>query len=555
VIDVNQTGPACVTDAALRQRFYATIGRMPGLSTHKEIAAWCADAQRALADRDYPRAHQWCMRILERDPNYADAFFVLALIAADHNNFAKAADVLGRAIRLDAVNPRYHAHLARCLVALNRPGDAHAAATLATDLAPNDALTLDTIGVVYSRTGYHGDAVPLFERAAAAVPNNASYQYNLAAARQFAGDFAGAERAYRQALALDPNLYRAHSALAQLSRATPDDNQVAQLEALFDEHAKDADATLHVGHALARQWEDLHDYPRSFDWLIRATRLKRQQLAYAPAADAANFAAAAATAQAVHPSGFASDEPIFVIGMPRTGTTLVDRILSSHPNVLSAGELTNFALIIKRLTATPSNLVLDAPTLAASTALDFNAVGAAYIASTRPRTGAHKHFIDKMPLNFFYAALIQRALPNARIICLRRNPMDTCLSNFRQLFATSFSYYNYAYDLLDAGRYYIEFDALIARWRQTLPSNRFIEVQYETLVTEQEAQSRRLVDFCGLDWNDACLDFHHNEMPVATASSVQVRRPMYKTSVGRWTRYGDRLDRLRDLFDTAHIDY
>src|SRR5262249_3757911 len=178
-----------------------------------------------------------------------------------------------------------------------------------------------------------------------------------------------------------------------------------------------------------------------------------------------------------------------------------------------------------------------------------------YIASTRPRTGRHKHFIDKMPLNFFYAGLIAQALPNARIICLRRSPMDTCLSNFRQLFATSFSYYNYAYDLLDTGRYYIEFDKLISRWRQALPADRFIEVQYETLVAEQETQSRRLIAFCGLDWDDACLDFHHNEMPVATASSIQVRSPMYTTSVGRWKRYGDRVNALRELFDNAQIDY
>jgi Tfp pilus assembly protein PilF len=520
-----------------------------------ELAAWCADAQRALAERNYPRAHQQCTRILERDPNHADAFFVLALIAADHDNFAKAADVFGRAIRLDGTQPRYHAHLARCFVALNRPDDAHAAATRAAQLAPTDALTLDTIGVVYSRTGYHADAVPLFERAAAAVPTNASYQFNLAAAQQFAGDFVRAESAYRRAIALEPDLYRAHSALAQLHRATATDNQIATLEAMFDRCAGDADATLHIGHALARQFEDLQDFPRTYDWLVRATRLKRQQVAYEPAADAANFAAAAKTAAATRLSGFANDEPIFVIGMPRTGTTLVDRILSSHPDVFSAGELTNFAMIIKRHTATPSNFVLDAATLAASSTLDPDAVGAAYIASTRPRTGKHKRFVDKMPLNFFYAALIHRALPNARIICLRRNAMDTCLSNFRQLFATRFSYYNYAYDLLDTGRYYIEFDRLIAHWRRALPPDRFIEVQYETLVSAQETESRRLIAFCGLDWNDACLDFHRNAMPVATASSVQVRSPMYTTSVGRWKRYGDRLDALRNLFDAAHIAY
>src|SRR5262245_5196146 len=207
--------------ASNRSRYH---WRMTRTASEKELAAWCADAQHALAKRNYPRVHQQCTRILERDPNYSEAFFLLALIAADHNNFAKAADVLGRAIRLDGTKARYHAHLARCLVALNRPDEAHAAATRAAQLSPTDALTLDTIGVVYSRTGHHADAVPLFERAVAAVPNNASYQFNLAAAQQFAGDFVRAEGAYRRAIALEPNLYRAHSALAQLSKATPDNN-------------------------------------------------------------------------------------------------------------------------------------------------------------------------------------------------------------------------------------------------------------------------------------------------------------------------------------------
>ncbi len=156
-----------------------------------------------------------------------------------------------------------------------------------------------------------------------------------------------------------------------------------------------------------------------------------------------------------------------------------------------------------------------------------------------------------MPLNFFYAALIHAALPNARIVCLRRNPMDACLSNVRQLFATRFSYYDYSFDLLDTGRYYLQFDSLIATWRRALPAARFIEVRYEALVADLERESRRLVAFCDLPWNDACLNFHANAAPVATASSVQVRSPIYTDSVDRWKRYGGKLDQRRALFDAA----
>ena len=201
-------------------------------------------------------------------------------------------------------------------------------------------------------------------------------------------------------------------------------------------------------------------YADAFRELVRGKRRKAAALGYDFAGDRALFAAAERLPDALAAAsggGCESREPIFIVGMPRTGTTLVERILSSHPQVFSAGELTNFGLELKRATATSSNRVLDAETLEAAARSDLAALGAAYVESTRPRTGRTPRFIDKMPLNFFYAPLIQRALPNAKVICLRRNPLDTCLSNYRQLFATGFSYYNYAYDLLDTGRYYVGF--------------------------------------------------------------------------------------------------
>jgi hypothetical protein len=237
--------------------------------------------------------------------------------------------------------------------------------------------------------------------------------------------------------------------------------------------------------------------------------------------------------------------------MPRTGTTLVERILSSHPAVFAAGELTNFALVLKRMARTPSNRVLDPETLAAAAALDAARLGEAYVESTRPRTGHTPRFIDKMPLNFFYAALIHRALPSAKIVCLRRGALDACLSNYRQLFATSFSYYNYSFDLLDTGRYYVEFDALARHWRQVLPSASYREVRYEEIVEHTEREARALVEFCGLEWDPACLAFHENATPVATASSVQVRRPIYRTSLERWRKYEREIEPLRELLAAA----
>jgi tetratricopeptide (TPR) repeat protein len=511
-------------------------------------------AEMLLGRKAYEDAHRLCLAVLQADPGAARAWFLLGVLTADHDNFAKAAELFDRACGLGPEVARHHAHLARVLVALNRRPEALAAAGRAVALAPADPLTLDTLGVVFTRLGQHAEALPFFERATTAEAGNASFLYNLAASRQFAGDFTGAEAAYDAALALEPDLHRAWSSRVQLARQTPERNFSPELERLFSQPSADPDRALHLGHALAKTYEDLGDPVAALDWLLRAKAAKRAVTRYSGEDDVRLFTAAAASLEGPASGvGAASEEPIFVVGLPRSGTTLVDRILSSHLQVTSAGELSNFALLLKRATGTASNLVMDAETFRAAGQVDMAKLGADYIASTRPLTGATPRFVDKMPLNVLYAGLIHRALPNARIVCLRRDPMDVCLSNFRQLFATGFSYYNYAYDLEDVARYYVGFDALVAHWRAALPADRFLEIAYEDLVADQETQTRALLDFCGLPWDARCLSFHENAAPVATASSVQVRQPLYSSSVGRWRRYGEGLAPMRAILQAAGL--
>lgn len=238
--------------------------------------------------------------------------------------------------------------------------------------------------------------------------------------------------------------------------------------------------------------------------------------------------------------------------MPRSGTTLVERILSSHPDVHAAGELQNFGLAYKRASGSPTPQLLDADTIARASHTDWRRLGEDYLTSTRPDTGIKPHFIGKLPHNFLYLGAIANALPNAKIICLRRDPMDTCLSNFRQLFAASSWNHEYSYDLLETGRYYILFDRLMAHWKQLFPG-RILEVQYETLVQSQEAGSRELVAFCGLPWNDACLHFEDNQAPATTASAVQVREPIYRRAIQRWRAYGEGLNELQALLREGGI--
>jgi hypothetical protein len=234
--------------------------------------------------------------------------------------------------------------------------------------------------------------------------------------------------------------------------------------------------------------------------------------------------------------------------MPRTGTTLVEQMLGCLDEVFAAGELDAFGLAFKREARSPSNRILDVATVQGAGGLDFGAIGRAYIDFTRPRTGHCRHFVDKLPANFLYAGFIHRALPNARLICLKRNPLDTCLSNFRQLFSVRTPYYAYSGDLLETGHYYLQFSRLIDHWSRVLPADRFLVVQYEALVADTEKEARRIVEFCGLSWDRRVLDFHASGQPAATASAVQVRRPIYGDAVGCWRRYRHELEPLMALF-------
>jgi tetratricopeptide (TPR) repeat protein len=509
-----------------------------------------------LALRRYRDAHAACMEALHLNPESAQAYYLLGVLTADHANHRKASELFDRALALAPGRATYLAERARSRVALfDREGaldDARAAATSGR-LSPR---TLDTIGVVHSRLGQHADATPFFQRAVEREPDNPSFLYNLGSALQFEGEFAGAEAVFRRAISIEPGNVRAWSSLVAMQRQTHERNDILTLEALFAQ-LTDADDRLHIGHALAKAYEDLGDADAAMRWLGDAKAMKRLAAAYDAAEIEDLFVAATETVRAFVPSPTpASDEaPIFVVGLPRTGTTLVDRILSSHSHVASAGELSDFALEIKRAAHTTSPFVLDAETLRAVPRLELTAVGQKYLARARRVIGDTPRFLDKMPLNFFFAPAILRALPNARIICLRRNPADTVLSNYRQLFATSFTYYAYAYDLAWTADYYARFDRFVAACRESLPPDRFTEVAYEDIVSDIEEESRRLVSFCGLDWQDQCLAFHENAAPVATASSSQVRQPLYSTSLNRWRRYRDRLQPALDVLTAQGVKF
>lgn len=499
-----------------------------------------AKAERLMAEGAYEPAHALCMAVLSVTPEAAGAWFLLGVLAADHDNPGKAAELFGRAAALDLADARAPAHLARCLMTLNRRDEALAHAQAAEARRPVDAETLDILGGVFSRAGLQDRALSLFEAAVALAPAQASYVCHLAAARQLTGDLAGAEAAYAQALALDRALYCAWSARVQLRPQTLDANFLAELEAQFA--VAGADGRLHLGHALAKTHEDLGNPATALDWLIKAKAAKRRQVGYDPRADADLFAAAQATYpdRSPRPGKGPSDRPIFLVGLPGTGAALVARILSSHPEVTSVGGRPGFGQILQRMAGSPVAFGVDEATLEAASQLDLRKAGAVYLQSHAALVPGQERVVDGAPLNILFAGLIHRALPNARIIVLRRHPMDAGLASFRRLFPSGSSEYDYAYDLAHTGAYCAGFDRLIAHWRMVLPADRFTELAYEDLVADPKGQTRRLLDFCGLDVNSRGHDFHETVAPM-----VAGRSPIHASSIGRWRRYGSGLAPLR----------
>ncbi len=521
-------------------------------------------AQQAINEGQYQQAHQLIISILSQDKYFADGYFLLAMIASVHHNHAKAIQLIKQSIVLAPEQVEYVAQLAKHYALVNDHVQAlhHAnkAAKLTVKLATKSALTFDTIGVAYSRIGLHQQAVPFFKQAVAANNNNGIFYFNLGASLKFIGDFKAARSAYEKTVSLMPMYCKAHAALTSLGNITADNNHIEELTSLYGQLTK-TDDILYIGHALAREYEALKNYNKAYHYLSQSKKAKLAELTYQFTDDEKMFTAlkdffhhSNANNSSLDDlnSGHDSNEALFVVGMPRTGTTLVERILSKHTDVTSAGELQHFGLLLKELTKTTTNRVIDKETVKAVASINFNELGKAYIDSTRAITGNTAKFVDKMPLNVLYAGFIIKALPKAKIICLDRGPLDTIVSNYRQLFAVNFSYYNYAYDLQTTAEFYLQFRQLTKLWLRLFPDN-FYVVNYEELVKKPEEEAKKIIEFCGLDWQIQCLDIDKNLAPVATASAVQVRQPINNKSVGNWQKYKPYLTEVNNYLGQKKI--
>jgi tetratricopeptide (TPR) repeat protein len=379
----------------------------------------------------------------------------------------------------------------------------------------------------------------------------------LGSVLQEIGQLDAARENYRRAIELAPTYPSAHAALAQLDREPLDQSVLDQLEAQLASGKCPALDRQHLHFCLAQRYDQIQEFERAFDHLVEGNRLKRAEIEYDVKEDVRQFRKIMRDFDRDFflrhsASGDPSRLPIFIVGMPRSGTTLIEQILASHSGVHGAGEI-NFLgqVAYSTLKAAWSK---DGDVVARAYAPDaLREVAQAYLKQVRALAPNPTRVVDKFLTNFRYVGLIKLLLPNAHVIHARRHPLDNCLSVFRKLFAGGLVF---SYDLAELGTYYVNYAKLMRHWHEVLPGF-VLDVQYEEMIEDQRGMTERILAHCGLDWEDSCLQFHETQRAVRTASVSQVRQPIYRSSAGIWKRYGERLrpliDVLGDEIDPAEL--
>lgn len=500
-------------------------------------------------------ATECCKEALRRRPDLVPAHFLVGLVALEAGERKTAFSAFRSVTKLEPRHAAAWAQLARLFMSEGQVNRADAALAETLRHVRDEPIVHDLIGVTYSLMGEYGLALERFERANALQPNHPPYMLNLANNFVYHGRTAEARELLERIVDLQPTSPQAHWQLANARKATDHDHIDTMRELLARNHVHPrAQAFYH--YAIGKESEDLGAWADAFAAFAAGARARRQTVEYDEPAEIEMFAyleraytPARLAAMGAEPdsdpplrAAASSATPIFVLGQPRTGTTLVDRIISSHSDVHSAGELQQFGLAIRRLSGHRDPKRFSARLFSAALELDATRLGALYLETTQRMHGDKPYFVDKLPQNYLMIPLILQALPQARIVHLTRDPLDACFASFKQLFADA---YLHSYDQREMARHHARYRRLMQTWHERWPG-RIHDISYERTVSDLESSVRALLDYLGLPFEEACLRPHEHGAAVSTASAVQVREPVHARSVGRWRRYAQQLAPMRD---------
>jgi len=492
-------------------------------------------------------------RALSLKPDCTEAWSNLGNIRQAQGKLDDAVAYYERALALKPDFADAHNNLGNALATLDQIDSAVAHYERALVLKPEWAYAHNNLGNALTIQNKIEDATEHYQRALVLKPDYANAHNNLGNIFKEQGKFDDAMAHYGRAIAIQPDYAEAHLNRAEIRRFQHGDADLAGLEALASRDDLSAEKALYIHFALAKALDDVGNYAQAFEHLRTGNTLKRGLIDYEEARVLELFQRISTVFNrglfdCRHGQGHPSSVPVFVVGMPRSGSTLIEQILASHPQIHGAGELTALEKMEASGAFTAGVPQIPFPeSIAALDGAALRRLGQAYLERLPAAASGKIRIVDKLLGNVFRIGLIRMMLPNARIIHITRHPMDTCVSCYSKLF-TSGLYFSY--DLAELGRYYRAYSELMAHWRSVLPPGAMLEVSYEDVVDDLEGQARRLIDYCGLPWDDRCIHFHQSGRPVRTASAVQVRQPLFRRSLQRWRRYqaglGPLLDELGD---------
>ena len=547
-IRLDPTG-GLVHDKVARARELIKSGPLPGEGRQRPSMPYAreiAEAQEYEKSEDPGAAETIYRDILKKDPNHVEAARLLAGIAVGNKRYRDAEVLLKRVLENAPDYTRAWVDLVNAQRELEHYEDAADSARQVLRLAPDKAESHMVFAGAIGMAGQHEDAIRAYEKALEIAPDKAAALCSMAHQQKTVGRTDDAIASYRRAVAVKPDHAESFWSLANLKTFRFDDGEVSAMMALLDDEALPDESRSQLHNALGLHFEAHEDYDRAFEHFAACNQCRRQHESYDPVNTEDTYGR---IIEMFTPEFIAQHDrdpefdvtPIFVVGLPRSGSTLIEQILASHSLVDGTHELSDLQRVVQAARRrSPKRKDRFPEALATLSTGEWHDLGRAYLERTKIHRGSAPCFVDKNPNNFVYAGLLRIALPNARIIDARRHPLDSCFGSFKQLFASG---QPFSYDMTELGEYYLQYRRLMQHWHELLPGF-VLEVDYEQVVADLETQVRRILDFCGLPFEEDCLRFHDTKRAVKTASSEQVRRPIYSSSVNLWRNYEAHLDEL-----------
>jgi len=510
-------------------------------SSTNSIEVGISKIKRWITTGNFTRAIQACINYLAANPNSLPFTILLSQAYQQSYQFDLMLACIQKLVRYNPDDLVVRFRLIECLVYCGQVQQAISELDNIDSSNLSDHRSLSKLAELYLNCAQHKKAIKCYQQLVNLSPGNPQYLYNLASTIAFIGEFKQSEKLFNKVISLSPRDFDAYHGRSGVRKQAIQNNHIDSLKQCLFQYANDPKAEVFLNYALGKEFDDIDDYSKAYKSLQKGAEKRRAQLSYQVSVDvtAMKKISQVFSKQAIENStpSTATEAPIFIVGLPRSGTTLVDRIISSHSKVNSLGEINDFAYSLMSSVG-ENNGKLNL--IEKSVQIDFNILSQKYANATKGYGKVAPYLIDKTPLNFLYLGLIKLAFPKSKVIHIKRHPLDSCFAMYKTLFRTG---YPFSYDMNDLGEYYIAYYQLMAHWK-SVNKNSFMDVEYNELVEDPEGESRKLLDYCDLSWEPSVIDFHKNTTSTATASAVQVRQLIYKTSVNRWKNYAEQLHPL-----------